>query len=504
MRLARFPLAAGIAATAALVAVPAASATTVVTHDPSSSGSPVAVTVQAQADRTNIISTEFNGLGVVIRDDGDLVVCGANMFACHQLSSNRVQVDHPVTSLLINAGNLSDTVDTQVFDIPATINGGAGTDQLKGSNAADTLNGDDDTDFLTGRGGADSLNGGNGADLFPQGAAADGADAVIGGPGTDEVQYVDRTAPVFVSLDGVRDDGAAGERDNVFASVENVISGTADDVLTGSQFTNRLEANMGNDTLDGRAGNDALYGYFGNDTFVGGAAPDGGDGVFGQGGTDTMDYSLRSGTLTVELDNVRGDGEISENDNVAVENVRGGSATDYITGNSAANRLEGGGGGDSLRGNDGNDGLFGDGGDDTILQGSFQDGNDSIVGGSGVDLVDYSQRSNALDVSLDGLGGDGEGTENDNVFTSVENVWGGSGADNLIGSGSANYLEGNLGADAIEARGGDDTVHVQNGDVDAGISCGSGFDTVFADPFDPVLISGADACENVQSPVINT
>ena len=149
--------------------------------------------------------------------------------------------------------NEQDDVRTDVEDV----RGGRGNDQLVGSAAANRLFGDRGRDGLAGLGGNDLLDGG-----------AD-ADALAGGSGVDTATYAERTARVFVDLDGVADDGQAGEGDNARTDLENVIGGTAADRLTGNASANRLE---------GRSGSDRLSGLNGADVLDGGADADIGDG----------------------------------------------------------------------------------------------------------------------------------------------------------------------------------------------------------------------------------
>ena len=63
----------------------------------------------------------------------------------------------------------------------------------------------------------------------------------------------------------MRDDGAAGELDNVRADVEDVSAGAGDDEVIGNGADNALDGGAGNDRLDGGGG---------VDSFVGGAGAD--------------------------------------------------------------------------------------------------------------------------------------------------------------------------------------------------------------------------------------
>ena len=93
--------------------------------------------------------------------------------------------------------------------------GDAGNDTLIGGAGRDDLNGGAGLDTVAGGDGDDSLNGG------------DGPDTISGGGGNDTVDFSQRTQPLTISLDGVADDGEAGERDNVLPDVEGVIGGSA-------------------------------------------------------------------------------------------------------------------------------------------------------------------------------------------------------------------------------------------------------------------------------------
>jgi Ca2+-binding RTX toxin-like protein len=85
-----------------------------------------------------------------------------------------------------------------------------------------------------------------------------------GGPGFDTARYHDYTSPVTVTLNGVADDGAAGEAGNVIT--EKVEGGTANDELIGNAEENHLLGSDGDDVVEGRGGHDFLSGNAGDDT----------------------------------------------------------------------------------------------------------------------------------------------------------------------------------------------------------------------------------------------
>ena len=57
-------------------------------------------------------------------------------------------------------------------------------------------------------------------------------------------------------------------------SMENIIAGSGDDVLTGDMFANNISGGAGADIIDGGAGNDILTGGLGTDTLTGGLGDD--------------------------------------------------------------------------------------------------------------------------------------------------------------------------------------------------------------------------------------
>jgi len=144
----------------------------------------------------------------------------------------------------------------------------------------------------------------------------------------------------------------------------------------------------------------------------------------------------------------------------------------------------------SLLGGDGDDILYnatwipaildGQSGSDT-LYGGF--GADELIGGSGTDTADYSYRTRALSVDLDGEADDGAAGEGDSVASDVESIVGGSANDKLSGGPGPNRLSGGGGMDTIISR---------DSAADT-VTCGNESDSVAADPADSV----AADCESV-------
>ncbi len=132
------------------------------------------------------------------------------------------------------------------------VTGTDGNDVLTGTAAAESFYGRAGNDTLSGAGGDDEFDGGPGADSFS------------GNEGSDAVSYSGGT-PVDVTIDGVANDGAAGEGDNVGLDVEDLFGGNGDDRLTGSPSANTLDGGIGADRLTGGPGPDALFGGEGDD-----------------------------------------------------------------------------------------------------------------------------------------------------------------------------------------------------------------------------------------------
>ncbi len=145
----------------------------------------------------------------------------------------------------------------------------------------------------------------------------------------------------------------------------------------------------------------------------------------------------------------------------------------------------GGPGPDTLRGTHGDDRLVGLGGNDKLFA---QRGDDILLGGPGKDVLTAETdrgRSFGGDKNMDG------GPANDFVF-------GGKGSDNIVGGGGNDYLidgyELNPNKDALSAGEGNDVLWVWNRPAGEDVvSCGRGFDRVFADRDDTL----APDCEKV-------
>ncbi|HWM10313.1 MAG TPA: calcium-binding protein [Solirubrobacteraceae bacterium] len=312
-------------------------------------GGPGADTLQGEA-----------GNDVLNGEDGDDTLDGGAGGDTHAGGAGHDTADYEarIASVTVDLDGAADDGETAEADNVRPdverVLGGSGDDTLTGNNAVNVLDG------------------GAGNDLLDPGRGA--GDQAIGGADTDTVTYGTRTAPVVADLDGLADDGEAGEIDAIGADVENLTGGSANDRLTGGTGGNVLNGGSGNDVLDGAAGADLL---------LGGA------------GTDTADYTARSAALTADSDGQADDGEAAEGDTVEtdVEGIAGGSGDDVLTGTTGTNILFGGAGNDTIDGAQGDDELDGGPGNDDLTGGA---GSDLLRSGAGADKVRSRDSSSDL------------------------------------------------------------------------------------------------------------
>ena len=225
-----------------------------------------AIQLNSGAVLTLTASQVSNGLAAntVLSGTGALIV---NMAASDLvLSLTALQVAGGSNVAITLNGSSSDEIIKGLIGAANTINGGGGSDQIRGGAFADTINGGDGDDKIIGANGADILTGGLGADTFRfqaasqsgVGSAADtitdftiGTDklafvsidtdpvapgdqafvfigsAAFGATGTAQMRYMDSGANLLVQAD-INGDG--------IADMEVVLAGLAGQTLTGASF----------------------------------------------------------------------------------------------------------------------------------------------------------------------------------------------------------------------------------------------------------------------------
>lgn len=294
---------------------------------------------------------------------------------------------------------------------------------------------------------------------------------------------------------------------------------SGNDVLNGNKYVDSLWGDSGNDTLNGYANNDFLYGGVGNDALYGGVGNDklygqtgndalngedgddilvsgsGADTLDGGAGVDTADYSDQTKAVSVTL-NTNTYANLIVNglktDRIKnIENLIGGSGSDYLKGDFYSNSLTGGAGNDTLIGGVGNDTLIGGAGINTLQGGADNDtyqfsfdGNTTISDSSGSDTLVLTN-TNDLDLRWIGstlsiskkvdptkvikiLNADGSGHIENGLINGItgkisKNQAGSTANDLIIGKDINDIITAGDGNDIAVGRNGDDVIYGGNG-----------------------------------------
>jgi hypothetical protein len=403
-----------------------------------------------------------------------------------------------------------------------SLDGGVGADRLVEARDADvTLT---DSTLTAGLEGSDillsiewaSIAGGAGANTLD--VSAFSGSVVLAGEGGDDLFIINNTD---FTLDGGagNDTLAAGDAVNVweldgqdagtlngasFTSIENLVGGVVADTFimaASALITGLIDGREGDDRLVGEDEQNAwtisgpnagtlnsqdfinvetLVGGLVDDTFVllDGAAITGS--IDGGGGSNTLDYSLKTAGVQVDLASGTATGVAAVS---SIQNVIGGAGPDIILGNDTDNSLLFSLGADFVDGRAGNDKLVGPNSDiswhitglntGTIGESTFQaienliggsgadtflfDGetgvSGTIAGGGGYDDLNYSLYSTSVTVDLSTGAATGAAG-----ITGIENITGGAGDDTLIGDGADNILMGGPGIDTFAGGAGIDTL----------------------------------------------
>ncbi|SEG66061.1 beta strand repeat-containing protein [Bosea lathyri] len=260
---------------------------------------------------------------------------------------DQIYLDAGADHVLGGAGN--DIIYTGAGD--DVIDGGDGDDTLVGGTGNDTISGGAGKDIIDGGAGDDVIFGDAGDDIIK---ASAGHDIIDGGDGYDTLDVSAATGPLFADLASGRISGG-GLGIVSFTSIENLLFGDGDNIVTGGNGDDSFDGGAGNDTLTGGAGDDALAGGLGDDILNGGSNDD-------------------------QLD--------------------GGAGNDVLSGGSGDDILRGGAGNDVLKAGSGDDRIEGGAGDDLLTGGSGTDtfhfaagfGRDAITdfGSSDTDIISFS------------------------------------------------------------------------------------------------------------------
>lgn len=278
------------------------------------------------------------------------------------------------------SGSISSATDRDIFSGIEDVTGGAGTDVIKGDDAANSFVGQGGNDELWGNGGDDVLFGVDGDDKLFGGAGDDnlvgddgtdslyggrGADLLQGGAGYDYAYYSDDNLPVTVSLTApaINTAQAAGD---TYSSIEGLVLSAYDDVAYGNAVLNELYGLGGRDYLFGLDHNDRLYGGDGDDVLFGG---NGADQLDGGAGFDFAAYDDAAyAGFVVSLASPSINTGVAAGDTFAgIEGLILGVGDDVAHGDAGANTIYGRAGNDTIYGREGRDNLFGEAGADRFV-----------------------------------------------------------------------------------------------------------------------------------------
>lgn len=445
-------------------------------------------------------------------------------------------VDNLGDTVVEAAGGGTDTILAQIsYRIAAQIErlvlagtaaidgmGDARGNEIRGNGAANRLTGEDGDDQLFGDAGKDTLIGGAGNDVLDSGFDTD-ADRLEGGAGNDTYAIHGDDDVVIELAGGGIDEVIAYTSLTLGANVENMtvmggsVTGNELDNLIVSKAINQvwMYGGAGDDTiigsdqteyLSGQAGNDILRGGKGHDTYIVDSVFDDeiieeADGGFDTVGAENVDIVLPEHVERLFLSGKRssnGTGNAEDNSlygSVASNVLRGLAGDDHIDAGKSDDVLDGGAGDDRLFGGDGNDTLLGGEGSDSLNGGKGNDIYEVTLGdiafearGEGRDLVRASVAhvlgDNFEDLTLTGavaIGGTGNAVANRITGNDRDNILYGLGGNDTITGGRGNdLLDGGTGVDTMDGGVGNDTYVVDSARDRITERGGQGTDTVQA------------------------
>ena len=385
------------------------------------------------------------------------------------------------------------------------------TQQAFSTNAGDTANigVDNFTGVSSVRGSAhdDVLLGSNSTSGSEQFRAQAGNDTIDGRGGTrDEADYRNSPGGIFADLSGgligsgtVQD--GYGTVDTL-TNIERIRGSEFSDTIIMDDGNNRARGQSGDDTIEGRGGNDDLQGGADDDTIFGGTGDDsirpgsGDDTIDGGADFDSVGYRFdnptsgftytggtASNSIAVGDAQIVGDASIGTDDLTNIERVEGTDFADVYFGGDADENFDARGGDDTLDGGAGSD----------FLQPGA--GNDTVIGGSDFDTVSYEFSNPTGGITYTGgTGGNGiavgDGVVNGDpsigtdTLSGVESISGTSFADTFTGGDADENFNGFDGDDMLFGGGGNDFINPGAGDdtADGGVGDFDNISYEFSNP----------------------
>lgn len=219
-----------------------------------------------------------------------------------------------------------------VLDDVEGVEGSSFSDSIVGDEYANQLSGGEGNDVISGDKGRDTLDGG------------EGSDGLGGGAGADIVSFASANRGVAADLANQRSSGAGSDH---WSGIEHALGSRFDDLLVGSDRSNRLLGGDGDDRLRGADGADLLMGGRGDDDLIGGRGRDGA--VFVEA-RRAVYVSLRKGWASGHgRDSLHGV-EVLSGSPVDGDRLYGDRSSNFLAGGAGRDRLSGGGGHDFLDG----------------------------------------------------------------------------------------------------------------------------------------------------------
>ena len=356
-------------------------------------------------------------------NDYEVIETAPGEYTITALNGNTDGVDTLIGIEFVRLGGIGGTD----FAITSLVGGGTGV-TIDLTENDDVYSGTEFDDVINALGGNDTISGLGGDDILNGGA---GADSLDGGDGNDTITYIDEVSGMTVNLRLDRATGSAAG--DTFSSIENV---------TGSNFSDTLEGDFGDNVLQGLDGDDTLYGDRGDDTLHGGI------------GNDALS---------------------------------GGDGSDVMNGGEGDDTLIGGNGIDVMNGGEGDDTLIGGAGIDTAVYSSSNVADYLFTKNNGVvTIAAINGATDGIDTLTDvefvrfgGIGGtdfdidDLVGTIN---LTEGDDVYSGTADDETINAlGGDDIFDGGAGLNTLNGGAGNDTIISLSNDVIFG---GTGDDLV--------------------------
>ena len=365
-------------------------------------------------------------------------------------------------------------IDSSYASSAVSVIGSDGEDEILGSKFNDSLSGGPGNDVINGGQGNDSLQGGSGSDRF---LVTQGEDVLLDFDYSLDEFSISFGASLTIQLSSAGIfDFRAEKFENLGSLIIEAQSGGDLFSITGTRGMDNIWTGSGDDVLNGSDGDDTLNGGFGDDTLIGGRGND--HFIVLKGNDEISDYDILNDSLEIGekskaklILNEPGAYDFSSESIInsgTLEVIATGANGYEINGTSGSDILRGSSGNDSLSGSDGSDLIDGKGGDDVLIGG---EGADDFKVTSGADRIkDYTLDTDKIVIDLgasahiEGVDGQVISFLSDSIINNGQLIFFAEGQDNFS-------ITGTNGIDALYGNGGNDQVSGEDGDdlLDGGL-----------------------------------